>query len=491
MVRNFVRCFEKAGTNRPTGTAQFTRRRAVLLHILLTTGIAVPSFAQSENISPELPGTNSAADTFYALFDINASNLVLNFGDRLANASFANVTFKTIAQNLYPGTWFWETGDRFLVNQFGHPYQGSAYFSSARVNGFNFYRSIPFAFIGSLQWEIVYEPNSSINDVITTTIGGISLGEMLHRLFLEVDESPSAGAKIGSFFISPVGRFNAIFNRPKLEKGVGAMYRLSFNAGFEKSFAHFAGHQTEALSWQSPGMYAGANVIYGDPFTQEILKPYDQFEASADFATNIASYNMRIISDGYLFSLTPSRTPKTDTSTGLTMHYDFFNATNNIIDNVGHGNIQFSSNAIDWTVKHAYSLSEQTHFSVKAHAGLVLWGTSMYNDTVMSETYLRDTRSTYGIGENLKLFFTVTREKTGTLELAATGYHISNIPVTASHSTGNVFFLNCSATYDFPLNEHIGIGATLRYWNLWGQYDAAENIHRTLASAGAHTSFRF
>jgi hypothetical protein len=337
----------------------------------------------------------------------------------------------------------------------------------------------------------MYEAEFSINDVISTTIGGVSLGEMVHRLFLEVDESPSVGAKIGGFFVSPVESYNAIFNRSKREKGTGNIYSLSFNAGLEKSFAYFAGHQTEADAWLSPGGYAGVNVVYGDPFTQEIQKPYDHFEASADLTSNIASYHMLILSDGALFSLAPSRTQKTLTSAGLTMHYDFFNATNDIIDNIGYGNIQFSSNAVDWTVKHAIILSEQAYLSVKAHAGLVLWGTSMYNDTILSDSYLKNTRGTYGIGENLKLFFTVSHKNAGTLELAATGYHILNIPVDADHSTGNVFFLNCSLAYDLPLNERVGIGATLRYWNLQGRYDTADNVHRSLVSTGVYTSFRF
>jgi hypothetical protein len=72
-----------------------------------------------------------------------------------------------------------------------------------------------------------------------------------------------------------------------------------------------------------------------------------------------------------------------------------------------------------------------------------------------------NTRSAYGMGQNPKLFFTVSRKKSGTLELTATAYHI---PVTAGYSTGNIFFINPSIDYDIPLSERIGIGATFRYW---------------------------
>ena len=336
----------------------------------------------------------------------------------------------------------------------------------------------------------MYEPESSINDVITTTIGGIALGEMLHRLFLEVDVSPSVAAKIGGFFVSPLESFNAIYNRPKRQNGGANIYALSVKAGVEKSFAHFTGHHSESASWNNPGAYAGVTVIYGNPFVQESRTPYDHFELQAELISNIASYQMQILSDGYIFSFAFSRA-RQNTSTGLTIHYDFFNATNDIIDNTGYGNIQFSSTAINWTIKHAIIFSEQAYLSVKAHAGLALWGTSMYNAPIFSDTYLGNTYTTYGAGENIKLFFTASHKKAGALELAAAGYHIFNIPVSPAHSTGTVFFLNCAVAYDFPLSARIGIGAALRYWNLFGQYDAAENVQRAMLSTSVHTSFKF
>ena len=238
-------------------------------------------------------------------------------------------------------------------------------------------------------------------------------------------------------------------------------------------------------------MYIGVNVVYGNPFVQESRIPYNHFELNAALATNIASYQMQILSDAYIFTLTPLQSEKTATSTGLTMHYDFFNATNDIIDNTGYGNIQFSANAIDWTLKHALILSEQMHISIKTHGGFILWGTSMYNNNIYNNSYLGNTLSTYGMGENLKLFFTVSHKKTGTLELTAAGYHIVNLPVTADHSTGNVFFLNASISYDIPLGKRIGIGAAFRYWNLFALYDTAENVYRSLISASVYTSIMF
>ncbi|MDR2516113.1 MAG: DUF3943 domain-containing protein [Spirochaetaceae bacterium] len=410
---------------------------------------------------------------------------------RLAGAGFADVKFENIARNFYPGTWFWEDNDRFFVNQFGHPYHGSTYFAGARINGFNFYGAIPFALLGSLQWETLYERESAINDVISTVLGGVSLGEILHRLFLELDARGSTGAAIGGVFVSPFSGFNGIFNRPKREDAGGNIHALSFKAGTEKSFPYFEGRQNEGGAWHTAGGYLGVNVIYGNPFVQASARPYHHFEFDVEFAYNIDAYRMQVMSDGYLFSLALSDSGPSFTSTGLSLHYDFFNATNDIIDNEGPGNIPFSSNALAWSVKHARSLSDSSYISLKAHGGIVLWGNSTYIDDRPGGGFAGDIYNTYGAGETLKLFFGVSNKKAGTLKLSAAGYHIFAVPVNGEHSTGSVFFLYSALSYDVPLGRRIGLGAQIKCWNLYAFYDAAENISRRIVSAGVYTSFVF
>ncbi|MDR0525154.1 MAG: DUF3943 domain-containing protein [Spirochaetaceae bacterium] len=463
------------------------QQKAIFVFLLLS---ASQNIRADDSVPAETVQRNLAADIFYTLLDINTSNAFLNLGSRLASTSFAAATFETIGENLYPTTWFWEDGDRFFINQFGHPYQGSTYFASARINGFSFYESIAFAFIGSFQWEIMYERESSINDSISTTFGGVALGEILHRLFLEADAAPSIGGKIGGFLISPLEGFNAVYNRQKRETGGGNLYELTLKTGLEKSFTSFKGHQTESNSWRYPGAHLGVDAVYGNPFTQESWTPYNHFELNAKFTTNIASYHLQILSDGYIFSIPLSKTQRTVTSTGLTLHYDFFNATNDIIDNTGYGNIQFASDAFDWTIKQGLFFSD-VNIAIKVHAGLTFWGTSMYNGRFATDSYLENTYATYGIGENIKLFFRVSHKKAGTLALSATGYHIFNLPVTETHSAGNVLFLNTSAGYTFPITKRVGIGGEVRYWNLFGRYDDAETVHRSLLSTSIYAAIFF
>ena len=94
---------------------------------------------------------------------------------------WAEVSIKTWKNNFKYG-WEWDT-DNFSTNFIIHPRAGSDYFNVARSNGYSFWASYPFALIGSAQWEWLGEnTRPSKNDLITTTISGAFLGEILYRV---------------------------------------------------------------------------------------------------------------------------------------------------------------------------------------------------------------------------------------------------------------------------------------------------------------------
>ena len=86
---------------------------------------------------------------------------------------------------------YWRT------NQFGHPYQGSNYYTAGRANGMSFWEASAVAAFGSATWEFYFESNrASLNDFINTTIGGITLGEVMYRsAWLVRDPSKSKGRR--------------------------------------------------------------------------------------------------------------------------------------------------------------------------------------------------------------------------------------------------------------------------------------------------------
>jgi hypothetical protein len=105
--------------------------------------------------------------------------------------------------------------DPFNVNQIGHPYQGSVYYGFARSAGLEYWESLLYTIGGSFVWEIAGETTPpSINDHISTGIGGSFVGEALFRmasLLLEGGgERPGVWRELGAAVISPSTGFNRL-----------------------------------------------------------------------------------------------------------------------------------------------------------------------------------------------------------------------------------------------------------------------------------------
>jgi hypothetical protein len=135
-----------------------------------------------------------------------------------------------------PRSWKWNIANGFTyddndfrTNQFIHSYNGNAYFSAARSNGLGFWTSAAYATGGAFFWECCGETHPiSYNDMIATSIGGFTLGEMTYRLSSEILGNQATGAKrvfkeIGAFVVNPVrglnrlisGRSSSVYDTPK------------------------------------------------------------------------------------------------------------------------------------------------------------------------------------------------------------------------------------------------------------------------------------
>ena len=108
-------------------------------------------------------------------------NGINRYLERDKEENTAIVTWKSIYTNLRHG-FEWDK-NAWGTNQIGHPFQGSNYYTSGRAHGLTFYESTAVAAFGSASWEYFFENNrASLNDFINTTLGGIALGEVMHRL---------------------------------------------------------------------------------------------------------------------------------------------------------------------------------------------------------------------------------------------------------------------------------------------------------------------
>jgi hypothetical protein len=126
---------------------------------------------------------------------------------------------------------------------------------------------------------------------------------------------------------------------------------------------------------------------------------------------------------------------------------------------LGSSNINFFSEALDWTFKLSRYFSKDFSMEFKTHAGWTIFGASdlyIYSDIGEIENIYRD----YGTGGNAKLFFSLIHKKAGKLSLSALLYRIYIISHEIAESRGfeSAYFFNVSYNYFFSKTVAIGMG---------------------------------
>ena len=131
------------------------------------------------------------------------------FNRYVTKAEFAYISMDTFRANVTAG--FGYDRDSFKTDQSSHPFHGSLFFNSARSNGYGFWESGIFAAAGSFAWELALEKEPpAINDLVNTTLGGMSRGEAFHRLATMLRDNTATGAshfwrELGAGVMDPAG----------------------------------------------------------------------------------------------------------------------------------------------------------------------------------------------------------------------------------------------------------------------------------------------
>lgn len=175
-----------------------------------------PQTSQTGHVSSLNWDTGTGRSYLIPAGEVLAYLFLLNQYDRhfIEPTAIYRTNGDTIHQHFTDSKWVLDN-DQFSVNQFLHPYGGSVYYGLARSAGLNFWESFLYSSAGSFLWEIGGEKTTpSINDMITTPIGGALLGEPLFRmasLLLETDEGkPGFWRELGAAVISPPTGFNRL-----------------------------------------------------------------------------------------------------------------------------------------------------------------------------------------------------------------------------------------------------------------------------------------
>ncbi len=204
----------------------------------------------------------------------------------VTDQEWARISWDTVKDNFDTG--FVYDHDDFLVNQFGHPYHGGVFFNAARSNGFGYWASGAFALAGSLAWECCMETTPpSTNDLVNTTLGGMTRGEVAHRLSAMILDNTARGGvrfwrELGAALINPVGAFN------RAVRGDMAGQQDNPEERFPQGFAAAADlgyRQVSADDVSLSQATLSLSARYGDPFAGDIDKPFDTFWGEMDLNT--------------------------------------------------------------------------------------------------------------------------------------------------------------------------------------------------------------
>jgi hypothetical protein len=253
------------------------------------------------------------------------------YNSKIRDAEWAQVSPSTWATN-FENPWKWDN-NKFKNNQFSHPYHGALYFNSGRANGYDFWESAPWAFGGSLMWELMGEAWApSPNDLLNTTLGGISLGEMLWRVSSLTLDNTATGAErtfreIGATLLNPVRGFNRITR--------GEVNDISANppdwrptkifASMDLGYKGVVGESDNGQRSEINAAYAGLLLSYGDQVEDIDGAPFSAFTVRAELSTDQgdAGHLAILTARGNLAARTLSQHGSTQHRLGAFMFYEY------------------------------------------------------------------------------------------------------------------------------------------------------------------------
>ena len=246
----------------------------------------------------------------------------------IRKASFAWTNPHTWYDNIF-GAWVWDD-NAFLVNQIGHPYQGSTYFSGFRNNGYGFWSSSAAAWVGSFLWECCYETHpASPNDLITTAVGGMSIGEFGRRLSDMIIDNRARGAErfareVTAGIVNPIRLFDRLVRAEAWKIGANdpAARPAWFQGAMDLGYIGLSTTQETRDSTYGGGLLR-LGLIYGDPMETVTGKPFSHFELSTALTSIPSAYLYSVRSRGSLGGRALRRDSTRTTLLASFLNYDY------------------------------------------------------------------------------------------------------------------------------------------------------------------------
>lgn len=406
---------------------------------------------------------------------VSSNILLLGFNRFVTDQEYARISLDSMHDNL-TGEWVWDQ-DEFSVNQIGHPYQGSFYFAAGRANNLNFWESYLLTTFGSISWEYLFETETpSKNDLIVTTMGGASTGEMLHRIYHKAYWSRGHWL---SFFISPMDAINSLISGEKPKRDT--------DHELDTDTSVFIGSSVSNGKDSVVTAGLGIDLVYGNPFGLDTRIPFEHFELSLLASYAHETHFLSLFSDGLLRSWAPFMDLNSATTIGIGMHYDF----------IFSEYINYSANSLGLTLKRRNFLENDFIFDIKLHLNWLVLGSSEYpyfiNGDIPKPDHLPERRQyDIGTGENAKLYMDLSSPVFGTLSLwgSASGIHTIDNAVPEEGSDGFIFVGNAGISYERIVKGKFRVGLRDNFYYKLGIYDSAKDSDHYLNTFSIYIKVR-
>ena len=384
---------------------------------------------------------------------------------------WAKISMETVKENFNHAFVF--DSDHFATNQFMHPYHGNTYFNFARSSGLTFWESAPYSFAGSLMWEFFMEVNyPSMNDLITTTMGGIALGEMTYRLSSLVIDERKRGAErvwreIGAFLIAPTRGINRFFR--------GDMMRVRSKSIYEIEPVTSTIEVGPSFMYRSGGIYKGngnlslkLDLYYGNPFTVKSRKPYDFFNFKGLFSIGTQPLISQLSVYGLLFGKNYSYKDDQKMLIGMFQHFDYYKNTY----------YEIGANSLGGGIVYKFPTISDITFESSLHiAGIILGGGNNVPEAYKYEadgTAYRDYN--FGMGFNNKFETVLGFKNKGYLFFGLYNFMIYTI----DGADGNDNLIVFSPRVGINLTKSTDIGFEVNYYRRASRYKKLNDVTRNV-----------
>jgi hypothetical protein len=374
-----------------------------------------------------------------------------------------------------PASWWtnlqnpWQyDNNHFINNQFSHPYHGSQNFNVGRTNGYNFWESSAWSFVGSLGWELFGEKWApSPNDLINTTLGGITLGEMLYRASSLVLDNHATGfertaREIGAALINPTRGFNRLLDgqvndvtqnppdwRPSKNRAsidIGTRYTEGGRDGAENSGNQF---------------FVELDLDYGDSVDDLDKKPFSYMEVTIGLAEKFGG--ARALQDlharGSLAATTLAQTDKVVHRLAGYIMYDYF----------GQPFFEFGAQGFQGGLVSRFGKAD----GVRLHTELL--GIFQPVAALKSDYFLTEEGRDYDYGASFgtTALARVTKQGFGYVEM--TGTWLWTGIISGFNGDHNQYRLRLDGKV-YPLGGRFGVGGSVAWYKRTSDYNTLDDV---------------